>query len=206
MYRTNSRLRTRLLREGGPGEPAPGGGGATPPATDGLGDAGRTAIERERENAATARQQKAAAEQERDRLQGELDALRGATQTDQEKALEAARKAARAEVLGEVGKNLVAAAIETAATGSKFFDPADAAALLSGRIAEVTVSETGVVDKAKVAELVKELAESKPHLVQSANSAPQRLPGQGTPSASPAAGSVSAGAAEYQRNKANKPT
>lgn len=201
MYKTNKHLRSRLLREGEPGEPTPGGGGATPPATDGLGDAGKTAIDRERENAAEARRLKAAAEQRAADLQKELDALKGATQTEQEKAIAAARAEAATEVFGRIGQNLVAAAIETAATGAKFHDPADAAALLAARYSEVTVSENGLVDRAKVAELVKELAESKPHLVQSGAPAPQRLPGQGTPPATPNTGSVAAGAALYAQHK-----
>lgn len=201
MHKTNSYLRFRLLREGQSGEPSGGGGGATPPANDGLSDAGRVAIERERENAATARQEKAAAVQERDRLQQELDALKGTTQEQlQQRAIEAARAEARAQVLGEVGQTLIASAIEAAATSAKFFDPADAAALLSGRVGEVTVSEQGLVDKAKVAELVKALAESKPHLVQSGAGATP-LPGQGTPPAAPNTGSVAAGAALYAQHK-----
>jgi hypothetical protein len=199
MYKTNKFLRSRLLREGVPGEPTPGGGGATPPATDGLGDAGKAAIQREREAAQEAGRLKAAAEARATQLQQELDALKGATQTEQEKAIAAARTEAAAEVFGRIGQNLVAAAIETAATGAKFHDPADAAALLSARYSEVTVSDNGAVDRAKVAELVKELAESKPHLVQSGAPVPQRLPGQGTPPAAPKTGSVAAGAELYRQ-------
>lgn len=205
MHKTNSYLRSRLLREGEPGEPNGGGGGATPPVTDGLGDAGKAAIQAERAAATEANRLRAAAEAERERIQKELDELKGATQTEQEKAIEAARKEARSQVLNEVGKTLVTSAIETAASTAKFFDPADAAALLSARVSEVTVSELGVVDKAKVAELVKQLAESKPHLVQSGSGATP-LPGQGTPPAGPNTGSVSAGAAEYQRRKGNTAT
>jgi hypothetical protein len=199
MHKTNRTLRNRLLREETPGDPNAGGGGATPPATDGLGDAGKAAIQAERAAATEANRLRAAAEAERERLQKELDALKGQTQTEQEKAIEAARKEARTQVLGEVGRSLVSSAIEAAASVAKFFDPADAAVLLSSRVAEVTVSELGVVDKAKVADLVKELAESKPHLVQSGSGA-MPLPGQGTPSA-PSTGSVAAGAAEYERRK-----
>lgn len=200
MRKTNSFLRSRLLREETPGEPNGGGGGATPPATDGLGDAGKAAIQKEREAAAEAGRLKAAAEAKAEELQKELDALKGATQTEQEKAIEAARKEARTQVLGEFSRNLVASAIEAAASSAKFFDPADAAALLSGRVGEVTVSEQGVVDKAKVAELVKALADSKPHLVQSGSGATP-LPGQGTPPAAPNTGSVAAGAALYAQHK-----
>jgi hypothetical protein len=199
MHKTNSYLRARLLREGEPGEPN-GGGGATPPATDGLGDAGKAAIEREREAAKEAGRLKAAAEAKAAELQAELDALKGATQTEQEKAIEAARKEARTQVLSEVGRSLVASAVEAAATAAKFFDPADAAALLASRVSEVSVSDQGMVDKAKVAELVKELAESKPHLVQSGSGATP-LPGQGTPPAAPNTGSVAAGAALYAQHK-----
>lgn len=202
MFINRKRLRSRLFRDGEPGEPTNGGGGATPPAPEGLGDAGKAAIQREREAAAEAGRLRAAAEAERDRLKQELESLKGATQTEQEKAIAAARDEGRSEVRGQFGKSLVAAAIETAASTARFFDPADAAALLTGRIPEVTVADNGTIDRVKVAELVKELAESKPHLVQSGTPAPQPLPGQGTPPAPANTGSVSAGADLYrQRNQ-----
>lgn len=201
MHKTNRSLRNRLLREETPGEPNAGGGGATPPATDGLGDAGKAAIQAERAAATEANRLRAAAEAKANELQQELDALKGATQTEQEKAIEAARKEARSQVLGEIGGSLVCSAIEAAAAAAKFYDSTDAVDKLRHRFAEITVSEQGVVDKAKVEALVKELAESKPHLVQSGSGATP-LPGQGTPPSAPNGGSVSAGAAEYQRRKA----
>lgn len=197
MYKTNRVLRARVLREGEPGEPNASGGGATPP--DGLGDAGKAAIQREREAAAEANRLRAAAEAEREQLRKELDELKGATQTEQEKAIEAARKEAREQVLSEVGGSLITSAVEAAATAAKFFDSSDAVDKLRHRFSEVTVSG-GMVDKAKVAELVKELAESKPHLVQSGPGA-MPLPGQGTPPAAPSTGSVAAGRALYEQQK-----
>src|SRR5688572_24831591 len=119
MRKTNNYLRSRLLREETPGEPNGGGGGATPPVTEGLGDAGKAAIQAERAAANEAKRLKAAAEAEAERLQKELDALKGATQTEQEKAIEAARKEARTQVLGEFSRNLVASAIESAASSAK---------------------------------------------------------------------------------------
>lgn len=199
MHKTNSFLRNRLLREEVPGEPTGGGGGATPPVTEVLGDAGKAAIDREREAAKEAGRLKAAAEAERDRLQKELDELKGATQTEQEKAIEAARKEARDQAYGEIGGSLVESAIEVAASAAKFFDSTDAVNSLRPRFSEITVT-AGVVDKAKVAELVKQLAESKPHLVQSGSGATP-LPGQGAPPAAPNTGSVAAGAALYAQHK-----
>ena len=198
MRKTNSYLRARLLRSAPLGEPG-SGGGATPPAPEVLGDAGKAAIQKEREAAAEAGRLKAAAEAERDRLQQELEALKGATQTEQEKAIEAARKEAREQVLGEIGGSLVESAIEAAATAALFFDSADAVNSLRSRFSEVAVTG-GKVDKAQVAALVKELAESKPHLVQSGSGATP-LPGQGTPPAGPTTGSVATGASEYRRRK-----
>jgi hypothetical protein len=200
MYKTNLILRARILREGEPGEPNAGGGGATPPATDGLGDAGKAAIQAERAAATEANRLRAAAEADRERLQKELDALKGQTQTEQEKAIEAARKEARTQVMGEIGGSLISSAVEAAAATAKFHDSTDAVDKLRHRFSEITVSEAGVVDKAKVAELVKELAESKPHLVQSGSGATP-LPGQGTPPAAPNTGSVAAGAALYAQHK-----
>lgn len=197
MHKTNRALRNRLLREEIPGEPN-AGGGATPPVE--LGDAGKAAIQREREAAAEAGRLKAAAEAKAAELQAELDALKGANQTEQEKAIEAARKEARSQLFGEIGGSLVSSAIESAAAAAKFYDSTDAVDKLRHRFSEITVSEQGVVDKAKVAELVKELADSKPHLVQSGSGATP-LPGQGTPPAAPSTGSVAAGAALYAQHK-----
>ncbi len=201
MYKTNRSLRARLLRDGEPGEPNAGGGGATPPTGDGLGDAGKAAIEKVRAEAAEHRRAAAAEKAQREAVQAELEAIKGAHQTDQEKAIEAARKEARAEVLSSVNARLIRSVVEATAAGAKFHDPGDAADLLAKRLTEITVSEAGDVDRNKVAELVKELAESKPHLVQSGSPAQQRLPGQGTPPAAPKTGSVTAGADEYRRKK-----
>lgn len=198
MFKTNRNLRARLLRDGEPGEPNNNGGGATPPATDGLGDAGQAAIQRERDAARESGRLKAAAEARATELQQQLDALRGSTQTDQEKAIQAARDEVKSQVTAELSGHLVTAAIETAAATAKFVDPGDAAALLAARVREVTVA-AGVVDRTKVTELVKELAESKPHLVQPGTPAPQPLPGQGTPTTTPTPGSVSAGAELYRQ-------
>lgn len=94
------------------GEPAPGanppaGGGDPPPAPpappatgdqgdkgDGLGDPGKRALDQER-------QARRDADDRAKTLQKELDDLKAASQTDQEKALDEARKQAKAEVRTE---------------------------------------------------------------------------------------------------------
>src|ERR1041385_2287487 len=73
---------------------APVSGGTTAPATgdpDGLGDAGKRAIQAEREA-------KAAAIRERDELKARLDELENASKSDHDKAIAAARNEGKAEV------------------------------------------------------------------------------------------------------------
>lgn len=178
MYRTNFRLRSKLLREGEPGDPNAGGGGATPPVDEGLNDAGKAAIQRERDAAKEAVRGKAAAVSELDKVRKELDELRGATQSDWEKALTAAKKEAKAEVLSAANNRLIRAEIRAAAAGLGFHDPADAAVQLHERFGEVKVSDDGDVDGATVKSLIEKLAADKPYLVKTDGKAAP-LPGQG---------------------------
>lgn len=202
MHMTNRVLRARLLRNNEPGEPNGGGGGATPPNVDGLGDAGKVAIDRERQAAAEAKRERAAEKQRADELQKRLDEFEAANQSEHEKALAEARRQAKDEVLSTANARLVRAEVKAAAAAAGFHDPADAAVQLGARFAEITITDSGDVDEAAAAALVKELAEAKPYLVNTAGSShvtPRPLPGQGTPPAAPHTGSVTAGADEYRR-------
>lgn len=202
MRMTNRVLRARLLRDGEPGEPNGGGGGATPPNADGLGDAGKAAIERERQAAAEAKRERAAERQRADELQKQLDDITAANQSEHEKAIAEARRQAKDEVLSTANARLIRAEIKAAAASAKFHDPADAAFQLQGAFSQITVSDDGAVDEAAVTALVTGLAESKPYLVNTTGSTPggpRPLPGQGTPPAAPKTGSVASGADEYRR-------
>ena len=101
---------------------APASGGTTAPATgdpDGLGDAGKRAIQAEREA-------KAAAIRERDELKARLDELENASKSDHEKAIAAAKNEGKAEVLGKyqgaVRRSEVRAALSAAGISSTVLD------------------------------------------------------------------------------------
>ena len=200
---TTKKLRARLLRDGEPGQPA-GGGGATPPVDDGLNEGGRTAIQREREAAAEANRLRAAEKQRADAAEEELRRIREANQTEQEKALAAAREEGKAEVAATANTRLIRAEVKAAAASAGFNDSADAVAQLETRFGEIPVTATGDVDEAAVKAMVNKLAEDKPYLVKQAVTVPAFAsnPGQGTPPAASGKADVNAGRALYQeRNK-----
>ncbi|WP_410633365.1 hypothetical protein [Amycolatopsis sp. cmx-4-83] len=174
--------------------PAPNGQGATPePPDEPLGEAGKRALEAERRFHAEAVARAEAAERERDEL-------KTATQTDHEKAVEAARAEGRAE--GNV--RLTRAVVEAAAAAAGFHDPGDAAVQLRDRLAEVKVTKDGDVDRAKVNELVAELAKNKAYLVKAPGATPPAaLPGQGNHQPAPKSGAA-AGKAEAERRFGKK--
>ncbi|MEU7787670.1 hypothetical protein [Amycolatopsis sp. NPDC049159] len=167
----------------------PAGQGATPePPDEPLGEAGQRALAAERQFRAEAEARAKAAEEER-------DALKAATQTDQEKAVEAARAEGRA----EGNQRLIRAVVEAKAAAAGFHDPADAAVQLHNRLAEVKVTKDGDVDQTKVTELVAELAQAKAYLVKTAGATPPvPLPGQGNHQPAPKSGAA-AGKAEAER-------
>lgn len=180
MHRINSTMRSKLLREGEPGQPGAGGGGATPPpAEEGLTEAGKAAIQREREAAKEAGRAKAAAVSQLAELQKELDELKGATQSDLEKALAAAKKEAKTEVLSSANNRLIKAEVKAAAAALGFHNPSDAAVQLRDSFGDVKVSDDGDVDEATVKALIEQLAKDKPYLVKTDSGRPTPLPGQG---------------------------
>lgn len=156
---------------GGSGTGSQGGGGGAGN-DDGLGEAGREAIRREREARAEADRQLAAAREE-------LDALKKATQTDAEKAIEEAKAAGRSEALAEATSRLVRAEIKAAA-GGKAADPGDIPALLGDltRFAD----KKGEVDTKAISSAIDDLLKAKPYLAANApGTKPGSLPGGGKP-------------------------
>lgn len=151
---------------GGTGdEGADGGGGGTGGTGDGdLGNAGKKALDAER--AAKRAAEKAARDTQKalEAAQAELAKHRAASQTEQDKALEKARKeaaeAARGEVLADLHRERVEAAVLRAAAG-KFADPEDAIVHLRE---DIEVGPDGRPDSAAVTRAVDELLERKPHL------------------------------------------
>jgi hypothetical protein len=101
---------------------APASGGTSTPATgdpDGLGDAGKRAIQQERDA-------RSAATRERDEFKRQLEELQNASKTDHEKAIAQARKEGAAEVLGKyqvaVRRSEVRAALSAAGISTSLLD------------------------------------------------------------------------------------
>jgi len=137
---------------------APASGGTTTPATgdpDGLGDAGKRAIQQERDAAA-------AAKRERDEFKRQLEELQNASKTDQEKALVAAKNEGKAEVLGKyeaaVRRSEVRAALSAAGIASSVLD----LAVRADEFAGLKVTDDGDVDGLQAA--VDAFKKAKPDL------------------------------------------
>jgi hypothetical protein len=136
-----------------------------------------------------------------------FDAIEAENATELEKAVAKAVDEARADAAKTTNAALVRAEVKALAAAAQFHDPADAAALLAEKFSTVPVDSSGQVDEAAVKALVEQLATEKPHLVRPASGTtpPPRVPGQGTPPATPPASSVEAGR-ELWRKKHQKTT
>ena len=173
-YRKDGRP-IRLLAGGSEDDP----GGETPPPSDTppspddsgqntgdeskLGDAGKAALEKERQAAKDARAAAKAAQAEVDKLRSELEQFQNATKTDKEKAADKAAKDARTAMAQEFHTHLKAAEARAVAAELGFHDPADAAQVdLSG----VKVGDDYTVDRAAVRTVVEALLTSKPYLAK----------------------------------------
>ncbi|ATE56151.1 MULTISPECIES: hypothetical protein [Actinosynnema] len=185
MYRTNGRTMSRYLRtapQGGEPNGTTGGGGAgtqpapAPTADDQLGDAGKKALTEERK-------QRGAAEKRAAALEAELQQLRDANKSAEEKALDAARREGANTATTAANARLVSAEVRIAAASGGFADPGDALAALREQLSAVKVTDTGEVDQAAVKQLVDELAKAKPYLLKQST----------TGTASPADAGIGAG-------------
>lgn len=143
---------------GGEGEGASEGGESGEGEESALGDAGKQAIDRMKAERNAERKRAAAAE-------AELENLRNAGATEQEKAVLAARKEGETEATKRANDRLVRAEAKAVAAGSKFRDPSDVIAQLGSQLAGITVDEDGEVDQKALKALVDGLAKSKPYLV-----------------------------------------
>lgn len=135
-----------------------------------LGPAGEKALAEER----AAR--KAAEKQAKD-AQTELDKVRKANMTDQEKAVAEARAEGRKEALATATDRLLRAEVKAAA-GNKLADPGDAVAHLrdAGGL-DRFLTDDGEVDTKAVASAIDDLVKAKPYLASAAK--PGALPGGG---------------------------
>lgn len=134
-----------------------------------LGDAGKRALDAERtarREAETAAKQLVA---ERDRLTAELEEVRAGQLSDQDKALEAARKEAREAATAETDekyrKRLDAADVK--ATATKFADPADAILYLD--VDSLPRDADGTLEPKALADALGKVLEDKPHLAAKPN-------------------------------------
>lgn len=137
-----------------PATPPPAAPPATPPPEPDLGDAGKRALDAERD----ARRQ---AEKAAKDAQTELEKLRSASMSDQEKAVAAAKAEGRDEALKTANERLVRAEVKAAAAG-KLADPGDALGLLGDLSA--FIDKSGDVDTKAITSAIDELVKAKPYL------------------------------------------
>lgn len=103
------------------------------------------------------------------KAEAELEKLRQAALSDQEKAVEAARNEGRNEGRSVGDKRLIRAEVITAAAG-KAADPSDVYALLDARdaLTGIEVAEDGTIDTKAITAAVDALLTEKKHLVAAA--------------------------------------
>jgi hypothetical protein len=128
------------------------------PGEEALGDAGKQALDRMKAERNAERKRAAAAE-------AELDKLRNASKSEQEKAIDAARKEGESEATKRANTRLVRAEARALAAAAKFRDPGDVIAQLGDRLGGITVDDDGEVDQKALKGLVDDLAKAKPYLV-----------------------------------------
>lgn len=123
-----------------------------------------------------------------------------AAKSEQEKAVDAARKEGESTATQRANTRLVGAEVRAQAAGARFHDPTDAIAQLqsAGKLEGIKVADDGSVDADTVKGLLKELADAKPYLVASDDGKPPPSFGGGPRKTEPArAGSLG----EAIRNK-----
>lgn len=98
-------------------------------------------------------------------IKKELTDIKAASQTEQERAVEVARKEARAEALAEVNKRLIAAETRAVAASMGFLYPEDAHLYVSTD--DVAMKDDGSVDGDSVKAALKKVAKDRPALVKS---------------------------------------
>lgn len=118
-----------------------------------LGDAGKRALDEERNARKTA--EKAARD-----AKAELDKLRKDSMSDQEKAIADAKAEVRQEVLAQANSRLLRAEVRAAAAG-KLADPDDAARLLD---LDSFVDDEGDIDSKAIKSAIDKLVAAKPYL------------------------------------------
>lgn len=87
--------------------------------------------------------------------------------SEQDKAVDAARKEGESAAIERANTRLVNAEVRALAAAAKFHDPTDAISQLrgTGKLDGVKIADDGTVDSDAVQALLKDLAEAKPYLV-----------------------------------------
>lgn len=151
-----------------PGGPPPPDPKLTEPE---LGDAGKKALDEERSARRTAEKAAKAA-------QAELDKLREASMSEQEKAVAQARAEGRAEAFTQANERLLRAEVRAQAAG-KLADPADAVHLLD---VMSFMDDKGEIDSKAIGSAIDALVKTKPYLsAKPGNGSGEGGPRGGTP-------------------------
>lgn len=101
------------------------------------------------------------AEKDAKTTKAELERLRTASQSEQEKAIAAAKAQGATEALSKANARVLAAEVRAAAAG-KLADPADASRFLD--LSEFEVGDDGEVDAKAIAKAIDQLVKEKPYL------------------------------------------
>lgn len=142
-----------------------GGGTGSAGTAGGSDDGGKGGKDQLLADLARERDRRQAAEREAKRTEAELAKLRESSMSDQEKAIEQARREARLEANGAFNKRLVQADVRAAATG-KLTDPEDAIRFLD--LDAFGVNDDGDTDKKAITAAVAQLVKDKPYLAAGA--------------------------------------
>lgn len=145
---------------GDAGGSADGAGAGGDEGADQLGDAGKKALDRMKADKRAAERRAAAAE-------AELEKVRTAGLSEQEKAVALARKEGETEATTKANARLVRAEAKALAAAAKFRDAGDVIAQLGDQLSSIPVDEDGEVDQDALKALVDDLAKKKPYLVDS---------------------------------------
>lgn len=138
-----------------PTPPAP----PTPPATGELGEAGKQAIERMKQERDDAKRDKTAAARELDAVRQELEQLKTQTLSDGERAVKEAETRGRAEATKELAAQLARAKFDTLAARRNA--DADTNSILEFVDMGKFVNDKGVVDETALASAVEKLVPEK---------------------------------------------
>lgn len=121
---------------------------------EGLGDAGKQAIDRMKTKWTTERDKRKA-------LEAELEKLRAPKSDGDEPDIEAIRREAATQAVAAANERILKAEVRAAAAG-KLADPADALRLMD--MSQFEVDSEGNVDAQEITEAIDSLLESKPYL------------------------------------------